>query len=169
MSIFDHLMSGRLRASFVYQDARCVAFMDLRPLARGHVLVVPRTGVVTLAELDASLLAHLWDVAVRVGIAQQRALGSSAQHFLVNDGRDASQSVPHVHIHVIPRYRGDGMGTVLRMMKHLVMLGRPPRETAQLRARLDEEARLIASALDVRRVPRDAASPDAGTGPEGAG
>lgn len=147
MTLFDRIIAGQIPASFVYQDALCVAFMDIRPLSRGHVLVVPRHSVATLEELDAPTTAHLWQTAVRIGRAQRHALGSAAQHFLVNDGREASQSVPHVHIHVIPRYTGDRYGTVARMMWHLVMLTTPPREQADLRRRLEQEATLIAEAL----------------------
>jgi histidine triad (HIT) family protein len=147
MTIFDHLIAGRIPASFVHQDAVCVAFMDLKPMARGHVLVVPRQSVPTLAELDVATRAHLWEIALRVGCGQQQALGSLAQHFLVNDGKAASQSVPHVHIHVIPRYRGDGMRTVYRMIAHLATLYLRPKESPGLRAILDSQARAIAQAI----------------------
>ena len=112
MTIFDHLIAGALPASFVHQDERCVAFMDISPITPGHVLVVPRQSVATLDALDAEARAHLWEVARKVGVAQRQALGSVAQHLLVNDGPGASQSVPHVHIHVIPRYGGDTLRTV---------------------------------------------------------
>lgn len=148
MTIFDRLIAGQIPASFVYQDAVCVAFLDISPMSRGHTLVVPRTSVATLEELDAPTRAHLWETAVRIGAAQRAALGSAAQHFLVNDGKDASQSVPHVHIHVIPRYRGDRYGTVAKMIWHLATLGTVRRENATLRARLEADARAIAEALD---------------------
>lgn len=148
-TIFDHIIAGRIPASFVYQDAVCVAFMDIRPFGRGHVLVVPRVSRPLLADLDSATRAHLWEIANRVALAQQRALGSSAQHFLVNDGRQASQSVPHVHIHVIPRYRGDGFATVWRMMRHVaavIAIG-PPKERPGEREELERQARVIAAAM----------------------
>ncbi len=147
MTIFDRLIAGQIPASFVYQDALCVAFMDINPIARGHILVVPRQSVATLEELETPVHAHLWETAVRIGRAQRRALGSSAQHFLVNDGRDASQSVPHVHIHVIPRYSGDRYATVARMIWHLATLAGPPRERPEVRRRIEQEAQAIAEAL----------------------
>lgn len=147
MTLFDRIIAGQIPASFVYQDALCVAFMDIRPLSRGHVLVVPRHSVATLEELDAPTTAHLWQTAVRIGRAQRHALGSAAQHFLVNDGREASQSVPHVHIHVIPRYRGDRYATVLRMMRHIVAMAAPPKERPGQRVELDRQAKAIAAAM----------------------
>ena len=58
MTIFDRIIAGQIPASFVWQDMVCVAFMDIRPISRGHVLVVPRQSVATLEELEASTLAH---------------------------------------------------------------------------------------------------------------
>ena len=147
MSLFDHIIDRKIPATFVHEDELCVAFMDIRPMSRGHVLVVPRQSRAHLAELDAPVRAHLWEAAGRIALAQQRGLGSGAQHFLVNDGKVASQSVPHVHIHVIPRYRGDGMATALRMISHLVLLHRPPSVTPKLRQRLEVEAAAIRAAL----------------------
>lgn len=148
MSIFDHIIAGDIPASFVHQDSVCVAFMDIRPFGRGHVLVVPRQSQALMAQLDPAVRSHLWDVATRVGLAQQKALGSAAQHYLVNDGKDASQSVPHVHVHVIPRYRGDRFGTLLKMMSHIVALSLgPPRENPRQREELARQAILIAEAM----------------------
>ncbi|MGQ0618305.1 MAG: HIT family protein [Panacagrimonas sp.] len=151
MSVFDRIIAGQAPASFVHQDSVCVAFMDIHPLARGHVLVVPRTSRPLLAQLDPPTRAHLWEIANRIALAQQQALGSAAQHFLVNDGRDASQSVPHVHIHVIPRYSGDRFTTVLKMMRHIVgLMGAPPTEKHGQRGELDRQARDIAAAMSSR-------------------
>lgn len=147
MTIFDRIIAGQLPASFAYQDAYCVAFMDINPITRGHTLVVPRRSVATLDQLDPALRAHLWEVVQKIGAAQRRGLGSRAQHLLVNDGRAASQSVPHVHIHVIPRYRGDALRTVGRMIWHVTTLTLPRRETAARRAALDDSARRIREAL----------------------
>lgn len=147
MTIFDRIIDGQIPASFVHQDAHCVAFMDINPISRGHTLVVPRQSVSTLDQLDAATRAHLWEVVQRVGAAQRQGLGSRAQHLLVNDGRAASQSVPHVHIHVIPRYAGDTLRTVGRMIWHVTTLTVPRRETPARRHALDDVAQLIAAAL----------------------
>lgn len=147
MTIFDRLIAGQIPASFVWQDAVCVVFLDINPMSRGHALVVPRVSVATLDELDAPTRAHLFETAVKVAAAQRESLGSAAQHVLINDGKDASQSVPHVHLHVIPRYRGDRYGTVARMIWHIATLGMARKENAALRERLDADARAIAAAL----------------------
>jgi histidine triad (HIT) family protein len=147
MTIFDRIIAGQIPASFAYQDAVCVAFMDINPITRGHVLVVPRTSVATLAELDEATRQHLWAVAQRIGMAQRLGLGSHAQHLLVNDGRAASQSVPHVHIHVIPRYAHDTLRTVSRLIWHVGTLTLPRRETLARRRALEQAAQKISAAL----------------------
>jgi histidine triad (HIT) family protein len=147
VTVFEHLIAGDIPASFVHRDADCVAFMDIRPISAGHVLVVPHSPVATLAELDEANNAHLWRIAQRVALAQQQALGSRAQHFLVNDGAAASQSVPHVHIHVIPRYGRDSARSMARLAWHLTTLMLPYRDTPAKRARLDALAAAIAGAI----------------------
>jgi histidine triad (HIT) family protein len=146
-TIFDAIISGRLPASFVHRDEHCVAFMDINPITRGHVLVVPRQSVATIDELDPPVRAHLWELARRVGAAQRAGLGSRAQHLLLNDGKAASQTVPHVHIHVIPRYGNDTVRTLGRMIWHVstLMIRRP--ETAARRQRLNALAARIAAKM----------------------
>ena len=136
-------MAGELPASFVHQDHLCVAFMDINPMSPGHVLVVPREPVATLTELPPETVSHLMAVAVRVGDAQRKALGSLAQHILINDGKAASQSVPHVHIHVIPRYRNDVVKVTCSMLLHVTTLMLPPYASKSKRARLDFVANKI--------------------------
>jgi histidine triad (HIT) family protein len=121
--------------------------MDINPVTRGHALVVPRVSVPTLQQLDVGIRAHLWEVAQRVGQAQQRGLGSAAQHLMVNDGKAASQSVPHVHIHVIPRYGRDTVRTMARLVWHISTIVIPRPETAARRQRLDAQAAAISAAL----------------------
>ncbi len=146
-TVFDRIIAGTLPASFVYQDERCVAFLDISPVTHGHTLVVPRQSVATLQELDAATRSHLWEVAQRIGQAQQRGLGSLAQHLLINDGKGASQSVPHVHIHVMPRYGKDIVRTVAWIILHVSTLAFPRREDAAKRAKFDATARRIREAL----------------------
>jgi histidine triad (HIT) family protein len=148
MTIFNRLIDGELPASFVWRDAQHAAFMDINPIRPGHVLVVPRQSVATLQELEPAARAQLLDLAVRIGQAQQRALGSRAQHLLVNDGRAASQTVPHVHIHVIPRYAGDTLRTLAGLAWHVATLALPRPESRIPRQRLDAQAAAIRAQLE---------------------
>jgi histidine triad (HIT) family protein len=91
----------------VYRDARVAAFLDLNPLFLGHTLVVPIAHVATLDDLAPDLIGPLFDVVRRTSIALQRALAADGSFVAVNT--NVSQSVPHVHVHVVPRTEGDGL------------------------------------------------------------
>jgi len=104
---FDAIISGQAQGWIVLDEADLVAFLDVRPVFEGHALVVPRAHIETVAELPAALLGPLFDAGRRVGAAQMAALGAEGTFFALNDR--VSQSVPHVHLHVVPRRRGDGL------------------------------------------------------------
>jgi len=105
---FCAIVRGEAPASVVHQDERCVAVLDIHPVRPGHVLVIPRRHAVFVHELAAAERASLLEVAARVSLAQKAAgLPRQGGTLLVNDGPAAGQHVPHVHLHVIPRARGD--------------------------------------------------------------
>lgn len=106
--LFCAIVRGQAPASIVYQDERCVAFLDIHPVRPGHVLVASRRHAVHLHELRPNERAAVFDAAVRIGVAQGAAgLPRQGGTVVVNDGPAAGQHVPHVHVHVIPRARGD--------------------------------------------------------------
>jgi len=107
--VFCAIVAGRAEASLVYADDTVIAFMDIRPVTPGHVLVIPRTHVPDLANLDETLGAHMWQVAHRVAKALRRSgLRVEGVNMFLADGEAAFQEVLHVHLHVLPRYDGDG-------------------------------------------------------------
>jgi histidine triad (HIT) family protein len=85
----------------------CLAFLDTRPLFPGHVLVVPHAHHETLADLPLELVAPLFAAVQRVAGAVERAFGADGSFVAVNNR--VSQSVPHLHVHVVPRRKGDGL------------------------------------------------------------
>ncbi|HTW07205.1 MAG TPA: HIT family protein [Acidimicrobiales bacterium] len=105
--IFDGIIAGQVAAHIVLDERDLVAFLDHRPVFDGHTLVVPRTHYARLAEAPESLLGPLMSAGRRVAAAQAAALGSSGALFVLNEV--VSQSVPHVHLHVVPRRFGDGL------------------------------------------------------------
>lgn len=142
--IFCAIAAGEEPASRVYQDDLCCAFMDIAPISPGHVLVIPRRHAVLLHELPEDSRRRLFDVGQRVRQAiDASAVPADAFNFMLNDGRAANQTVPHVHLHVVPRRRGDtlkiALGFVGRMMG---LAGRASRRRA-----LDELASEITSRL----------------------
>ena len=95
-------------ALVVYADPDVVAFLDHRPVFKGHTLVIPRQHVVTLPELPISLLVPVFSVARRVATAMESPGFGAHGTFVANNNR-ISQSVPHLHVHVVPRHRKDGL------------------------------------------------------------
>ncbi len=91
----------------IYRDPLVVAFLDHRPVFKGHTLVIPVEHFDTLVELPSSLLAPLFGTAQRIAAAMQTAVGADGSFVAVNNV--GSQSVPHVHVHVVPRSNGDGL------------------------------------------------------------
>jgi histidine triad (HIT) family protein len=105
--IFCGVADGEVAAHVVVDDPEVIAFHDHRPLFPGHVLVIPRRHIPTLIELDETLLTPLFVVARRVAAAMGPALGADGTFVAINNV--VSQSVPHLHIHVVPRRRRDGL------------------------------------------------------------
>jgi histidine triad (HIT) family protein len=102
-------MSGELEVSMVYQDDRCSAFMDIQPINPGHALVVPNRHAARLVDLDEEEGAHMFRVAQRLSAALYKTeVRCEGVDFLLADGEAAGQEVFHVHLHVLPRYVGDG-------------------------------------------------------------
>ncbi len=109
--VFCAILAGRLPASIVHQDDTTTALMDIRPINPGHVLVIPNRHAAYLAGLDPATAGELFRVAQRVAAAL-RASGVRCEgvNVLLADGEAAGQEVFHTHLHVIPRYPGDGFG-----------------------------------------------------------
>ena len=110
--VFCRIAAGELPAEIVYQDERVIAFLDINPLNPGHTLVIPKAHVERLSDLPAELTGPLLAAAVRVAKAAQEALGAAGVNLVLNDGRAAGQAIPHLHLHVVPRFSGDGGRTL---------------------------------------------------------
>ena len=96
-TIFTRIINHEIPARFIYQDTLCVSFLDARPLALGHCLVVPRTEIDQWTDLGASDAAHLTKVAHAIGNAQKKVLNPKRIGLMI-----AGFEVPHVHLHVVP-------------------------------------------------------------------
>ena len=104
---FCAIVSGEAEAFMVYEDNATLAFLDHRPLFQGHTLVIPRTHVETLPDLPAAALGPFFEVVQRVERVMPEAL--EAEGTFVGNNNRVSQSVAHLHLHVVPRSRGDGL------------------------------------------------------------
>jgi diadenosine tetraphosphate (Ap4A) HIT family hydrolase len=109
--VFCDIVAGRSEASVVYRDDRCMAILDICPVNTGHVLVIPLNHANDLAELESGTGGALFEAAQRVAAAiRQSTLSPDGINLLLADGEAAGQEVFHVHLHVLPRFRGDGFG-----------------------------------------------------------
>lgn len=102
MTVFQRIIDREIPADIVHETDRALAFRDIRPQAPVHVLVIPKKpipGVSAAAPEDESLLGHLLWVAAEV--ARREGLAETGYRLVVNDGRDAGQEVPHLHVHVL--------------------------------------------------------------------
>jgi histidine triad (HIT) family protein len=107
--VFCDIVAGRGPASVVHSDETVLAFLDIRPLTAGHLLVIPRAHAGYLADLDPALGGHMFGVAQRMAAALRRSgLPCDGVNLFLADGAAAFQEVFHVHLHVIPRTAGDG-------------------------------------------------------------
>lgn len=94
---FEKIIGGEWPGRFVWADEQCVAFATIEPIARGHVLVVPREPYPTWTQCPPALVAHLMVVARTIALAQQRAFGVERSGLVI-----AGLEVPHTHLHVVP-------------------------------------------------------------------
>ncbi|MFI6259085.1 HIT family protein [Micromonospora zamorensis] len=105
--VFCGIVAGEVPAFKVADTPDGVAFLDTRPVFKGHVLVVPRVHLVTLAELPSDLLPGYFALVQRLAVAVETGLGAGGTFVAMNN--KVSQSVPHLHTHVVPRTKGDGL------------------------------------------------------------
>jgi histidine triad (HIT) family protein len=105
--VFCAIVAGEIPASIVFEDDDHVAFLDARPLFEGHTLLVPRTHVETLADLPAVAVGPFFTVVQRLSTAVPAAMGAAGSFVAMNN--IVSQSVPHLHCHVVPRNPKDGL------------------------------------------------------------
>ena len=105
--IFCKIVKGEIPAVKVYEDERVLAFMDINPLNEGHTLVIPKRHAETIFEIDPDDLAAVIKVAQKVANAIQKALNPDGLTIIQLNKKAAGQVVPHLHIHLVPRWEND--------------------------------------------------------------
>lgn len=107
--IFCRIVKGELPSTRVYEDEHILAFLDINPIAKGHLLVIPKAHYATLVEMPDDLGALLMPVLAKLGKAVMAATGAEGFNCLQNNFAAAGQIVFHTHWHIIPRVAGDGL------------------------------------------------------------
>jgi histidine triad (HIT) family protein len=106
--IFCRIVSGELPCTRIYEDDHVLAFLDIGPIIKGHTLVIPKRHYDPITETPPEVLANLIGVVRAIAIAQVEGLSADGINVTQANGRVAGQVVPHIHFHVIPRFKGDG-------------------------------------------------------------
>ena len=108
--VFCKIAAGQIPSKIVLGNETAVAFLDVGPLADGHLLLIPRDHCERLEDLSTDVVAEVCGLLPRLGKALVQVTGAAGYNVLQNNGRIAGQVVPHVHFHLIPRAEGDGLG-----------------------------------------------------------
>lgn len=121
--IFCRIVAGEIPAVVIAQNADAVAFLDAGPLAPGHTLVVPRAHAERLSDLPEAVVGPLFALVQEVARRIEKGLTPDGMTIGINQGVMAGQGVPHLHVHLIPRFAGDGGGSLHTIVKN------PPKES----------------------------------------
>jgi len=134
--IFCRIIAGDIKAEVIAREPGAFAFLDVTPLADGHVLIVPDAHVARIEDLSASDAAALFRAVVALAGPVRDAVGAAGSTIGINNGEATGQTIPHVHVHIVPRWPGDGGGSV-----HSIFTAKPrrslPEVGAAIRARID--------------------------------
>lgn len=105
--IFCKIVKGEIKSQKVYEDEETLAFLDINPVNKGHVLVIPKEHYENIFDIPREKLNKVMEIVQKVAIAQKK-IGADGVNIVSNNGKAAEQHVFHLHIHVIPRYYNDG-------------------------------------------------------------
>lgn len=108
--VFCKIVAGQIPSAKVYEDDACVAFLDIGPLADGHLLIVPKEHYEWITDMSPEAVAAVTRSVPHLARAVMKATGAAGFNVLQNNGTVSGQAVPHVHFHIIPRREGDGLG-----------------------------------------------------------
>jgi histidine triad (HIT) family protein len=138
--VFCAVVAGEAPAIRIYEDEDHLAILDIRPFARGHTLVIPKRHTVDVTDTPPQTLAQMITIGQRIARAARATELADATNIGVNDGPAAFQSVPHIHLHVLPRRNGDKLSVAKGML-----LRRDPDREATGRILREALARIDAS------------------------
>lgn len=109
-TIFSKIANHEIPAHIVWEDDKFIAFLDVLPIEPGHVVVTPKTAYASLEDMPADQIGQLLSTAQKVGAAMLSGLGVKGYSLFLDNKDGANQHIPHVHLHVVPRAQGDGLG-----------------------------------------------------------
>jgi histidine triad (HIT) family protein len=144
--IFCRIIAGEIPAEVVARNAHVVAFLDVQPLADGHVLVVPVAHEATVEDLEPAQADALFRAVVQLAGPVREALDAAGTTIGVNNGEATGQTIPHVHVHIVPRWPNDGAGTV-----HTIFPRKTSRDIKEVGTAIRREVAERSAGIDVAR------------------
>jgi len=117
--LFCQIVKGKIPSEVIFENKRVLAFLDVNPCSNGHTVVIPKKHYEKLSQIPDKEVKNLFSVVVKLAGKNQKQMRAPAFNIGINDGEFAGQVIPHVHVHIIPRYKGDGGGSV-----HSIVQGR---------------------------------------------
>ena len=132
--VFCKIASGKIPARVVMQNDRAVVLLDAFPLAPGHTLVIPKSHYAKVQDMGEQDAMAVFEITRKVVGAVEAGLQVGASTIAIHNGRDAGQEIPHVHVHIVPRKKGDGAGAIHSMFKSRPKLS--PQEMDSLRDKI---------------------------------
>jgi histidine triad (HIT) family protein len=131
--LFCKIGSGEVPSQKIYEDEHALAFLDINPLTEGHTVIIPKIHAENILDLPAEEVAPVFLAVRRATGMLSKALGSEGFTIGINHGRISGQAVDHLHIHVIPRYKGDGGGSL-----HSVVNNPPDSKIEEIKTKIIE-------------------------------
>jgi histidine triad (HIT) family protein len=107
--IFCKIVAGGIPCTKLFEDDFALAFMDICPLNKGHLLVIPKEHFENILDMEPELYAHMASVICKLSKAVNKAIGPAGMNVMQLNGKAGNQVVPHVHFHLVPRWEGDGL------------------------------------------------------------
>lgn len=107
-TVFEMIINGDIPSVKLYEDDLALVILDINPIEKGHALVISKKPYPVFTDCPAEVLSHMMEIAQKVDLKLRATLGCEGTNILINNGSAAGQEVPHLHIHVIPRYKDDG-------------------------------------------------------------
>ncbi|MGD1821981.1 MAG: HIT family protein [Pleomorphochaeta sp.] len=117
-TIFEMIIEGQIPSTKIHEDEICLVILDINPVNKGHALVINKKPYPTFVECPKDELSHMMEIAKKVDKLQREKLKCEGTNLIINNSKAANQEIPHLHIHIIPRYFTDGNNPKLNHEKY---------------------------------------------------
>lgn len=121
--VFCKIVAGKIPAMVLMQNDKAIALLDAFPLAAGHTLVIPKSHYAKVQDMSQEDAMGVFEVVWKIVGSVETGSQVSASTIAIHNGKEAGQEIPHVHVHIVPRSRGDGAGAIHSMFKNRPKLG----------------------------------------------